>query len=238
MELNQYEKKVFSQNGEDGIIAEICNRISLPSDYFVEFGVETGIQCNCRQLALNGWKGLMIEGSPDMFGQLINNYRDYDVNLVHSFITAENIVSTFERNDVPKQLGLLSVDIDGNDYWVLKEILLAQYRPYILIAEYNAYHEPPVEWIMKYNPNHTWDGTSYQGVSLQSLTKLCNKFEYGLVATDNAGVNAFYVRRDIIENYNLTELTSIEAYHPARYFGHMNNGEYGHPFKDGEFVKE
>lgn len=237
MELNQYEKTFFSQNGEDGIIEEILNRISLAPDFFVEFGVETGIQCNCKYLYEKGWKGMMIEGSETFYQQLKDNYDIFKVRTVHSFITAENIVQLFEENLVPKDLGLLSVDIDGNDYWVLKELLLASYRPFIIVAEYNAYHEPPIEWIMKYNPSHTWDGTSYQGVSLQSLTKLCNNFDYALVATDNAGVNAFYVRRDVLGE-NLKELTPIEAYHPARYYGHMNNGEYGHPFKDGEFVKE
>lgn len=236
MYLNQYEKTYYSQNGEDGIIEEILNRISPSNRYFVEFGVETGIQCNCRQLALQGWKGLMIEGSPEMYGGLIDNYKGIDIKLVHSFITAENIVDILKRHKVPKFLDLLSVDIDGNDYWVLKEILM-HYCPTVVIAEYNAYYEPPIEWIMKYNPEHIWDGTSYQGVSLQSLTKMCDYLGYALVATDSKGVNAFYVRKDAI-NDRLKGLTASEAYHPARYYGHMNNGNYGHPYREGDFVKE
>lgn len=237
--LNNYEKRYYSQNGEDGIIQEIYNRISLSSNFFVEFGVEDGVQCNCRRLALyvNGWHGLMIEGSPEMYERLKYNYDQNVVKTVHSFITKENIVQIFEENNVPKDLGLLSVDIDGNDYWVLKEILLSDYRPSIIVSEYNAYHQPPVEWIMKYNPEHIWDGTSYQGASLQSLTKLCNKFDYALVCTDSKGVNAFYVKKEYM-NDKLKELTPSEAYHPARYYGHLNNGEYGHPHRDGEYTKE
>src|SRR5690606_28043915 len=95
----------------------------------------------------------------------------------------------------PKELDLLSVDIDGNDYWVLKEIL-KEYTPRVIVCEYNAYYKPPRRWVMKYNPDHTWDGTSYQGASLQSITNLCNGHNYALVATDSKGVNAFYVNRD------------------------------------------
>lgn len=237
MDLNQFERTYYSQNGEDGIIQEICNRISLSSSFFVEFGVEDGLQCNCRYLYEKSWQGLMIEGSPEMYDRLRDNYDQYNVKTVQSFITKDNIVNIFEENKVPKDLGLLSVDIDGNDYWVLKEILLAQYRPQIIVSEYNAYHEPPIEWIMKYNPTHMWDGTSYQGVSLKSLTKLCNLHGYSLVATDSKGVNAFYVRDELL-NENIKELTSREAYHPATYIGHLNNGKFGHPYREGEFVKE
>lgn len=237
MDLNQFEKRYYSQNGEDGIIMEILNRISLAPDYFVEFGVESGLECNGRFLYESGWKGMMIEGNENLYRQLKNNYDVFNLRAVHSFITKDNIVDIFKDNNVPKDLGLLSVDIDGNDYWVLKEILLADYKPFVIVAEYNAYYEPPIEWIMKYNPTHMWDGTSYQGVSLKSLTKLCNLHGYSLVATDSKGVNAFYVRDELLSE-NLKELTSEEAYHPATYFGHLNNGKYGHPYKEGEFVKE
>lgn len=236
MELNAYEKKYYSQNGEDGIIQEILNRISLVPDYFVEFGVESGLECNGRFLYESGWKGMMIEGNENFYRQLRNNYDIHNLRTVHSFITKDNIVDIFKNNLVPKDLGLLSIDIDGNDYWVLKEIL-KEYKPIVIVAEYNAYYEPPIEWIMKYNPEHTWDGTTYQGASLQSITKLCNNFDYALVGTDSKGVNAFYVDRKYM-NDKLQELTPLEAYHPAKYYGHMNNGKYGHPFKDGEFVKE
>src|SRR5206468_8196630 len=101
---------------------------------FVEFGVEDGLQCNCRYLYEKFWQGLMIEGSPEMYERLKYNYDQNAVKTVHSFITKENIVQLFEENNVPKDLGLLSVDIDGNDYWVLKEILLADYRPSIIVA--------------------------------------------------------------------------------------------------------
>ncbi|MFJ5713995.1 hypothetical protein [Neobacillus sp. NPDC093127] len=236
MELNKYEKSYYSQNGEDGIIQEILKRISLQTDFFVEFGVESGLQCNCRYLYENLWRGLMIEGNGDYYKQLRSYYNNVNIKTVNSFITKDNIVEIFKKNKVPIEFGLLSVDIDGNDYWVLKEIL-GIYTPFIIVSEFNAYYEPPIEWIMKYNSYHIWDGTSYFGSSLQSLTKLCNRFNYALVCTDSKGVNAFYVRRDLL-NDNLIELAPSQAYHPARYYGHLNNGKYGHPYRDGEHTKE
>jgi hypothetical protein len=236
MNLNKYEKSYYSQNGEDGIIQEILNRISLLPDYFVEFGVETGLECNCRYLYEKGWKGLMIEGNENYYKQLRSNYDIFNIKTCHSFITKDNIIELFDSNLVPKDFGLLSIDIDGNDYWVLKEIL-GKYEPFVIVAEYNAYYESPVEWIMRYNSNHIWDGTSYYGSSLQSLTRLCNKFDYALVCTDSKGVNAFYVNRKYM-NDKLKELTPSEAYHPATYYGHLNNGKYGHPYRNGDYTKE
>jgi hypothetical protein len=235
MYLNPYEKAYYSQNGEDGIIMEIRKRISLSSDFFVEFGVETGIQCNCRFLYESGWKGLMIEGNEDYYKQLRNSYDIHNLRAVHSFITKDNIIDIFENNNVPKDLGLLSVDIDGNDYWVLKEVLMAQYRPSIIVAEYNSYYQPPRKWIMKYNPEHTWKDNTHYGASLQSMTSLCNNHGYALVCTDKRGVNAFYVRRDVLGD-NLVELTPSEAYHPAGYYGLY--GGLGHQYIEGEYVEE
>lgn len=234
MSLNSFEKTYYSQNGEDGIIQEILNRISLSSDFFVEFGVETGIQCNCRFLYEQGWKGLMIEGNEDYHRQLRNHYDIFNLRAVHSFITKDNILDIFKNNNVPKDLGLLSVDIDGNDYWVLKEIL-KEYTPSVIVAEYNSYYEPPIKWIMKYNPEHTWNDNTHYGASLQSMTNLCNNHGYALVCTDTRGVNAFYVKREYLGD-NLIELTPSEAYNPARYYG--IHGGLGHQYIEGEFVEE
>lgn len=233
-ELNQYEKKVYSQNGEDGIIEEIFNRIGTTNKYFVEFGVETGEECNARYLHEKGWKGLMIEGSEEMHSRLKDNYDD-NVQTVHSFITKDNIVDIFKSAQVPTELDLLSVDIDGNDYWVLKSILEGGYEPQVIVVEYNAIYPPPAQWIMKYNAEHVWDGTSYQGASLQSLYQLCLHYGYLLVGTDSRGVNAFFVRHTV-EGINLPMLKPHEAYHPAKYIGHLNNGHYGHPYRYGEYT--
>lgn len=236
MNLNDHEYSVYSQNGEDGILQAIFNEIGTDDKFFVEFGVETGVQCNTALLSKQyNWSGLLIEGSKEYCRTLRENYSGLsNVSIRESFITKENIIELFEEENVPSTFDLLSVDIDGNDYWVLKEIL-KKYRPSVIICEYNAFYAPPIKWIMKYNSSHIWDGTSYQGASLSSLESLCSANGYSLVCTDRRGVNAFFVKNKKIGN--LQPKSAIEAYHSAGYYGHLNNGHLGHPFKDGEFIE-
>lgn len=107
--------------------------------YFVEFGVEDGRECNTRYLYKHKhWNGLLIEGNPDLARQIHDNFGDTRVQIDSTFIKKENIVDIFKQNQVPLRFDLLSVDIDGNDYWVLKEIL-SDYQPRVIIVEYNAF---------------------------------------------------------------------------------------------------
>jgi hypothetical protein len=119
-DLRAYEKQINSQNGEDGIIAEIFRRIGTKNQYFVEFGVESGVQCNCAHLALDqGWPGLFLEADPDFFAQLADRYQAYPrVRCVRAAVTSDNIEHLLETHGVPPSFDLLSIDIDGNDYWV------------------------------------------------------------------------------------------------------------------------
>ena len=130
MNLEDYEKKVFSQNGEDGITIKLIDMIYGEFKNFrnfVEFGVEDGVQCNTRILREKfGWKGLSMDGS----------HENKQIFLKKEFITKENIVSLFKKYNVPEKIDLLSVDIDFNDFYVLNEIL-NNYTCDIIICEYN-----------------------------------------------------------------------------------------------------
>ncbi|MEK7563930.1 MAG: hypothetical protein AAB544_06090, partial [Patescibacteria group bacterium] len=144
------ERHEYSQNGEDGMIAAIFAMIGTTNKYFVEFGVEDGIECNTRYLSKHkGWKGLLMDGS----------HENATLNLHKEFITAENIESLFAKHNVPKEFDLLSIDIDGNDYWVWKAV--THYSPRVVIIEYNACipYEPPV--MIPYAPAFQWDKTDY-----------------------------------------------------------------------------
>ncbi|WP_238392441.1 hypothetical protein [Paenibacillus antri] len=213
--LNLYEKSITSQNGEDGIIEEIFRRIGTTNKFFVEFGVQDGMQCNSAYLSVyNHWNGLLIEGDRDMYERALFNYQGKPVSIVNSFITRDNIVSIFKENEVPVEIDLLSIDIDGNDYWVWKS--LEEYRPRVVIVEYNASYAPPIEWIMEYNDYHVWDGTDHFGASLTSYTKLANEMGYSLICTESQGVNAFFVRTDLLTE-TLSARTPEECYHPPKY---------------------
>ena len=198
-DVRAYERQVYSQNFEDGIIAEIFRRIGTDTRYFVEFGVESGVQCNCARLAIEeGWLGLFMEGSETDFAQLTARYEPYPgVVCRQARVESTNIESLFAEAGVPANLDLLSIDIDSNDYWVWQAV--QSYQPRVVVIEYNPFYPPPSRWVMKEDPNYSWNRTTYFGASLGALAALGWRKGYSLIATDSRGVNAFFVRNDLFE---------------------------------------
>lgn len=231
--INLYEKRMFSQNGEDGIIEELFSRIGTTNRFFVEFGVQSGVECMSRKLAcIHEWSGIMMEGHPLNYERLKINYEAYPKVLTYySFITQENIVSIFRRLQVPVAFDLLTIDLDGIDYWVWKA--LHAYKPRVVIMEYNASFPPPQKMVVVYDPLFTWKGTTYFGASLTSLTELGKKLGYSLIGTDSRGVNAFFLRTDLCRLAGFPQLTPEEAYHPPNYG--PNGG--GHPHGEGPHLE-
>jgi hypothetical protein len=225
--LLNYESKTFSQNGEDGILQEIFRRIGESDRFSVEFGFGDGTECCTRNLLVNhGWSGLLIDGSSACVENAKRVYRGVaNVNIVQSLITAENILDIFKTHGVPKSPDLLVVDIDGNDYWVLQQILSA-YRPRVIVCEYNARWEPATDWVMPYNPGHVWDGSAYFGASLAALFRLAKENGYALVCCDSRGVNAFFVRSDLIADRFPDVSLGVRLYLPPQY-----GRGYGHPLR-------
>lgn len=221
--LENYVYKLYSQNDEDGIINEIFNRIGTTNKFFIEFGVQDGIECNCHYLLFQGWEGVFIEGSKD-YCDKINEYYEYLISksklqVINAFITRENIndlIYTTKAIDII-DIDLLSIDIDGNDYNVFKAIDII--NPRVVIIEYNVKFPPPVKWVMPYNANHIWDYTEKQGASLESIVDLAKEKGYELVATNISGVNAFFVRKELYnkdifqENNSAKNLNNFLLYH-------------------------
>ncbi len=230
--LNEFEQRHFSQGGEDGIISALALRIGTTNRFFVEFGVSDGSECNTAALALRyRWSGVMIEGDAGRFAELSEVYGERaGVQVVNRYVSAENIVEIFESANVPREFDLLSIDIDGNDYWVWEK--LASYRPRIVITEYNGSLPPPKRWVMQYNPSHRFDGTTYYGASLASLNALAERLGYALVGTNRGGINAFWLRNDVLEGSGFRKLSPEEAYHVPRRFLFMRL-----PRKDGPSVE-
>ena len=186
--LNQFERKVFSQNGEDGITSELV-RLLDPPTFFVEFGVQTGVECNTRQLKHLGWCGVCWD----------SDYADPDRNIYRERVTAENINELFSKYHIPAAFGVLSIDIDGNDYHVWAN-LSTKYRPAIVIIEYNASVPPDQSRTILYDPNFRWDETNYYGASFLALRHLGARKGYKLVCADARGVNLFFVREDLLSS--------------------------------------
>ncbi len=193
-DLSQYEKKVYSQNGEDGVIEKIFELIGTSSGYYVEFGVGNGSECNTQYMRTQyGWTGIMMDSC----------YENTNIPLYKERITAENITSLFQKYQVPAEFDLLSIDIDSNDFYVWNAICQS-YRPRVVVIEYNAAHLPHEDKVILYNPEHSWDGTDYFGASILAYYKLGRKYGYSLVYADSQGVNLFFIRDDLLENTDIS----------------------------------
>lgn len=216
LRLPRHGFKGFSQNGEDGIIAEIIRRIGAGSKTFVEIGVETGVECNTAMLLLDGWRGTWIEGSPEMAAAAQRIADVAPVTVINSFVTAENIDGLIRAAVGEDELTLLSIDIDSNDYWIWKAVTCV--NPRMVIMEYNASIPPPISATIAYNDKAQWDGTVYFGASLAALESLGREKGYSLVGCGLEGINAFFVRDDLLGDKFLKPFTAENHYEPPRYW--------------------
>ncbi len=201
--LKDYEFKVFSQWGEDGILQCLTSTIEIPEKTFIEFGVEDFFESNCRFLMMkDNWRGFVMDGSAANMSRLRQSYFfwKYELSAVDAFITRENVNQLLAKSGFGPDLGILSVDIDGNDYHVLEAIEV--FSPRILICEYNAVFGPSRRITVPYDAD--FDRTSkhhsnlYYGASLGAIVSLANRKGYSLVGTNSAGNNAFFVRNDLM----------------------------------------
>ena len=201
--LRPFERKVYSQNGEDGVIEELFDRIGTGPRFAVEFGAGDGVQCCTQHLHEQGWQVLQMDSNPGSPA----------VKCEH--IAADNISQVLAKYGVPHDLDLLCIDIDSNDFWVWKA-LDHSYQPRLVVIEYNASIPPTQARSVAYDPNLTWDGSTYFGASLLALHWLANSKGYDLVHCDSAGVNAFFVRADLTHP-TLAALSPATAYREPSY---------------------
>ncbi|MBN1354261.1 MAG: hypothetical protein JW994_06305 [Candidatus Omnitrophica bacterium] len=233
--LNKYGLRVYSQCGEDGIVAEIFRRVGAANKYFVEIGTGDGLENNTAYLLLQGWKGYWVDANrafTDKIGVNFNHQiRSGQLCLKNASVNMKNVENLFADAKVPQEFDLLSIDIDGNDYWVWKAI--EKYNPRVVVIEYNATYPPGISWVMKYNPKYSNNVSSYFGASLYSLVSLGNKKGYQLIGCTSSGVNAFFVREDLVKDRFCEPYTDSNHYEPPRYF--LINRNTGHARAFGEY---
>lgn len=195
----------YSQYGEEIYLQAIFVALGISQGYFVDFGAGDGVKLsNVRALIEKGWTGLMMDGNPQG-----------STEVMQEFITADNICHLFELYKVPKHFNLLSIDIDGNDYWVLESLLTGGYNPDVIIAEFNGTIPQGVSKTIAYNPNHTWGEDDYYGFSFEAGLSLGRKQGYTLIY-QHLNTNLFFVRTDL-----LGEFTEIPfTYTPTQYHKH------------------
>jgi len=215
--IQEAEFKVFSQFGDDGIIQYIIANAELkPHERrFIEFGVENYTESNTRFLLMNdNWSGLVIDGSQQNIDYIKNDaiYWKHDLTAVCSFIDRENINQTFAANDFAGEIGLLSIDIDGNDYWIWESIDTVQ--PVLVIVEYNSVlgnkRAVTVPYDPAFNCTKAHPSNLYWGSSLKALYLLADQKGYAFVGSDSRGNNAYFVARNRLGN--LRALTVEEGY--------------------------
>jgi hypothetical protein len=221
--LLRHGYKVYSQNDEDGLIAEIFHRIGTTNRTFIEFGVETGVECNTAKLLVEGWRGLWIEANPASVDAIRKNLAPFiagrTLTVTESRVSAENINALIAQSGLTGEIDFLSIDIDYNDYWVWKAIDAV--NPRLVAIEYNATLRPPMSLVVPYRPDAEWDGSNFQGASLEALVKLAAEKSYRIVGCSIAGVNAFFVRADLCGDRFLEPATAQEHYEPPRHYFHL-----------------
>ena len=215
-DIQDYEFKIFSQWGEDGIIQKIIDSIEIKNKTFIEFGIGNFFESNCRFLMMHdNWSGFVIDSSKELIEVLKKSYFYWKYNLksTNAFIHKENINNLLLKSEFDFDLGLLSIDIDGNDYYILEAI--NQYKPRILVVEYNSLfgskRNISIPYIADFNRTKAHYSNLYFGASLRAITYIAKKKGYILVGCDSSGVNAFYIRKDLM-NKKLKKKSVEEAY--------------------------
>jgi hypothetical protein len=215
--IQEIEFQVFSQFGDDGIIQYLINKINIPNKTFVEFGVENYTESNTRFLLINNnWSGLIIDGATKNIEFIKNDpvTARHDLHAVASFITKENInqlLKSFLQKGYSEQIGILSIDIDGNDYWIWNEITVI--KPIIVIVEYNSAYGKEKAWTIPYKADFNRfaeNSFQYWGASLKAFELLGHNKGYSLIGSNSSGNNAYFVRNDKIGA--LRKMTTNEAY--------------------------
>ena len=213
--LAPYEAQVYSQNGEDGIIAEIFHRISAKDRFFVEIGSADGKENNTRFLLEQGWRGVWIDSNfadaSDVFAEYLETGA---LRLTEASVTAENIDQLLEQPGVPATIDFLSLDVDQNTSHVWRALCR---RCRVVCIEYNVSIPSHLALEVPYDPDKRWDGTNWYGASLKSLEQIGREKQMSLVGCDLLGVNAFFVNSSEARRRFMKPFKAETHWEPARY---------------------
>ncbi|TGK78429.1 hypothetical protein EHQ24_17930 [Leptospira noumeaensis] len=213
--------KVFSQWDEDGLIDHIINRIPEIPKSFIEFGVENYSESNTRYLMMSRhWEGMVIDGSKSNIEYIRqqNYFWQNSLRAVNAFITKDNINSLIKDQGFSGNIGILSVDIDGNDYWVWKQI--ESVSPVLVITEINNSFGAEKKISIPYDSgfqrfNAHYSGL-YYGASLPAFIDLANQKGYKFIGCNNICNNAFFIRNDFAERFSERSASEVYLPNPAR----------------------
>ena len=223
--MRDAEFKVFSQWGDDGIIQYLLNKIEIPIKKFIEFGVSDYTESNTRFLLLNdNWSGLVMDCSIENVNYIKQDeiFWKHDLTAIHSFATAENINSTLSDAGFTGEIGLLHIDVDGNDYWIWNSISCIS--PVIVIMEYNSLFGSDRAITIPYNPLFNrftahYSGL-YAGASISALCDIAEKKGYIFIGSNSAGNNAYFIKNESIGK--IRPLSIKEGYVASKFREHRD----------------
>jgi len=217
--LAEFARKGYSQFGEEGVIAEIVRRLGLSRGWFADVGAVDGVDLsNTYALLLAGWRGVYVEGSPGRGANLRANVGPQGGIPIIQWVSrepGERLEDIFGAALLPWDFDLLNLDIDGNDYWVWKDLAR---KPAMVVIEYNPHFPPTDRRVMPYNRNHEWKLDDYYGATAGALFDLGEAKGYVPVA--QVGVNLFFVRSDDAKPFDRIPLGSV-----ARHRYHLQSSK-------------
>ena len=200
--ISDLEYKVFSQFGEDGIISFLASHVPSDRRTFIEFGVEDYTEANTRLiLERDNWSGLVMDGSANNIAKICSrpDLWRYELQAKHAFVTRENINDLFAAHGMVGPIGLLSIDIDGNDYWIWECISVVE--PLIVVCEYNSIFGPDAAITVPYDPQFVRQEKHfshlYAGASLRALANLARQRKMRFLGCNRAGNNAFFIHESL-----------------------------------------
>jgi len=209
--IEDIEFKIFSQFGDDGIIQFLIEKLEIEYEYqnFIEFGVEDYSEANTKFLLLNNnWSGLILDSSHENIENIKkkNFFWKFDLEAIKCFIKKENINSIIANSSInKKKIGILSIDIDGNDYWVWKEINVID--PLIVVIEYNSTFgsekKISIPYKSDFERSKAHHSNLYWGASIEALKFLALKKGYNFLTTNSAGNNAYFIKKNISDKIKL-----------------------------------
>jgi hypothetical protein len=236
--INDYEFKIFSQWGDDGIIQYLIKNVSIENNVFIEFGVENYFESNTRFLMMNNnWSGFVMDSSCEAMNSLRNQswYWKYCLSQKAAFIDRNNINDLLSETGF-SNIGLLHIDIDGNDYHILTEIVLAKLNPSIIIMEYNSVFGYERAITIPYRKDFMLTKAHYSnlffGASLAAINHAAVKKGYSLVGCNLAGNNSYFVRKDLLSE-KIKELSVKSAYKESL-FRESRNQDFSLSLLDGQ----
>ena len=224
--FNIYGNKCFSQNDEDGLTLEIIRRLKINDGVFAEFGVGNGIENNTLILLSLGWKGLWVGNESLEF----NHNKSQRLIYSKGWITLDNITGYAMRgldSLNSKEFDVISLDLDGNDYYFVEKLLKNSILPKLFIVEYNGKFIPPIKFKIEFNANHIWSGNEdYFGCSLSTYNELFSSYGYNLICCNSwSGINAFFVKKEYAHLFPETPKNISSIYIPPFY----HKRKIGHP---------